>query len=126
MDSRGRLRPGVVAAGDVASVTTPGGVRRVPLWNSAIEQAKVAAAALLQGDAAPELTLQPYFWTEQFGLSVKGIGHLPLPGVPAYVDGDPEAGSSLLRWEDTGYGAAAVAVNYRIAVPRLRRMCAAA
>ena len=45
-DEYGQVAPGIVAAGDVAVVPTPLGLRRVPLWNSAIEQSKVAAAHL--------------------------------------------------------------------------------
>ena len=62
---------------------------------------------------------RPYFWTEQFGLSVKAAGRLPAAGDPVVVDG--EGSSLLLRWPS-----AAVAVNYRIPVPRLRRLCEAA
>ncbi|MGU3583500.1 FAD-dependent oxidoreductase, partial [Rhodococcus sp. C26F] len=77
-DSRGRVAPGIVAAGDVAHVPVRGAVRRIPLWNSAIEQARIAAAAVLLGDAAPGFDADPYFWTEQFGLHLKAIGHLPV------------------------------------------------
>lgn len=115
VDSRGRLRPEVVAAGDVA--TYPSG--RTPLWTNAIEQAKVAATALLKGDQAPAYRPRPYFWTEQFGLSLKAAGDLPAYGEPTVVDG---SGSSvLLQWPG-----AAAAVNYRIPVPRLRRLAEAA
>ena len=112
VDDRGRWRPGIVAAGDVAAF--PGG--RTPLWTSAIEQAKVAATALLHGDAAPAYLPRTYFWTEQFGLSVKAAGRLPAHGEPTVLDGSGD--SVLLQWPD-----AAVAVNYRIPVPRLRRLC---
>lgn len=116
-DGSGRVRPGIVAAGDVAAVPTPFGVRRVPLWSSAIEQAKAAATALLTGADAPAHPL-PYFWTEQFGLSLKAVGHLPFDGEPALVDGDPEDRRALLRWDG-----AAAAINYRIPIPRLRGLC---
>lgn len=124
VDELGRVGPGIVAAGDVAAVPTPHGVRRVPLWSAAIEQSKVAARALLGHDTAT-LDHRPYFWTEQFGLSLKGVGHLPFAGPPTLLDGDPAEGRVLLRWEDdgsTGTGATA-AVNYRIPIPRLRRLC---
>ena len=120
-DDRGRVRPDVVAAGDVAAVPTPFGVRRTPLWSSAIEQGKVAAAALLHGDAVEPLESRPYFWTEQFGLSLKAVGHMPLIGEPEVIDGDVSEGRALLRWNDRHR--AAVALNYRIPVPRLRRLC---
>ena len=122
-DAAGRVRPGVVAAGDVVSVPTPHGIRRVPLWSSAIDQARTAAAALLGLEAsAPDHP--PYFWTEQFGLSLKAVGHLPLVGDPELLDGDPEEPRKLLRWNgtDSGGAAAVAALNYRIPIPRLRRL----
>lgn len=124
-DSRGRIQPNIVAAGDVAAIPTRQGVRRIPLWSSAIEQAKVAAVALLTGDDAPELDLDPYFWTEQFGLNLKATGHLPVAGDPEFLVGERPDGPSVMRWtHDDGRGVA-VAVNHRIAIPRLRRMASA-
>ncbi|MFF0115403.1 NAD(P)/FAD-dependent oxidoreductase [Streptomyces prasinus] len=122
VDPRGLVRPDVAAVGDLAAVQTPNGLRRVPFWSSAIEQAKVAARALVRGDEAPPLRFQPYFWTEQFGRTLKAVGHLPLDGEPEYVDGEPGGGPALMRWpQDHGTGAAA-ALDYRIPIPRLRRM----
>ncbi len=125
VDSRGRLRPDIVAAGDVAAVPTASGHARSPIWHSAIEQARVAAAALLHGDAAPELRAQPYFWTEQFGLTLRVAGRTPVDGDPELVDGDDPAGPALLRWRHEDGTATAVSVNYRIPIPRLRRLCVA-
>ncbi|WP_007023686.1 NAD(P)/FAD-dependent oxidoreductase [Saccharomonospora iraqiensis] len=122
VDTRGRLRPDIVAAGDVAAFPTRHGIRRVPLWTSAVERSRGAAAALVHGDAAAEVDFHPYFWTEQFGLSLKACGSLPAPGVPEVVDGDPATGKALLRWpRDDGAGTA-VALNYRYPVPKLRRL----
>ena len=126
VDTRGRLRPDIVAAGDVAVLPTSRGVRRIPLWTSAIEQSRVAAAALLRGDDAPELELVPYFWTEQFGLTLKVSGHLPLAGAPEILAGDPLENSALLRWAHEDGTGTAVALNHRIPVPRLRRLSSAA
>jgi 3-phenylpropionate/trans-cinnamate dioxygenase ferredoxin reductase component len=126
VDSRGRLRPDVVAAGDVAAFPTARGPRRTPVWTSAIEQSKVAATALVRGDEAPAYLPRPYFWTEQFGLSLKAVGHLPVPGAPTVLEGDPgqPGGPTLLRWELAG-SLAAASINYRIPIPRLRRLCEA-
>lgn len=126
VDTRGRLRPDIVAAGDVAAVPTASGRARSPIWNSAIEQARVAAGALLHGDAAPELAAQPYFWTEQFDLVLRVAGRMPLIGEPEFIDGDDPAGPALLRWRHDDGTATAVSVNYRIPIPRLRRLCEAA
>ncbi len=122
VDTRGRLRPDIVAAGDVAAFPTRHGIRRIPLWTSAIEQSKVGALALVQGDDAPELDFQPYFWTEQFGLNLKASGFLPLAGLPGFVEGDPHDGPALMRWSHEDGSGTAVAINYRIPIPKLRRL----
>lgn len=122
VDTRGRVRPDIVAAGDVAFFPTRLGVQRVPLWTSAIDQAKVAAVGLLQGDAAPEFNFQPYFWTEGFGLSLKAVGFTPVVGAPDYCEPGGENGSALLRWDNPDGSGTAAAVNYRIPIPKLRRL----
>lgn len=123
VDSRGRLGRDIVAAGDVAAVPGAAGHARRPIWNSAIAQARVAAVALMTGDAAPELAEQQYFWTEQFDLNLRLAGPTPLMGEPELVDGGD--GPSLLRWWHDDGTATAVSVNYRIPIPRLRRLCEA-
>ncbi|GAA1858764.1 NAD(P)/FAD-dependent oxidoreductase [Actinomadura bangladeshensis] len=120
VDSRGLVRPDIAAAGDLAAFPTPHGVRRIPLWSSAIEQAKVAAAALIRGDETPPLQFEPYFWTEQFGLTLKAVGHLPVDGEPAHVE------DRLLRWPRADGTGTAVALNRRVPIPRLRRLSRAA
>lgn len=126
VDRRGLVRPDVAAVGDLAAFPTRHGLRRVPLWSSAIEQAKVAATALVRGDGSPPLRFQPYFWTEQFGLSLKAMGHLPVEGEPTYVDGQPGGGPALMRWPHEDGTGDVVALDYRIPIPRLRRMTQAA
>ncbi|MDV2475465.1 FAD-dependent oxidoreductase [Rhodococcus zopfii] len=123
-DSRGRVAPGIVAAGDVAAVPIRGSVRRIPLWNSAIEQARVAAVALLRGDDAPEFDADPYFWTEQFGLNLKAVGHLPVDGEPGFLVGGDPHGPALLHWRHPDGSGVAVAINHRIPIPKLRRAAA--
>lgn len=121
VDRRGLVRPNIAAAGDVAAFPHAGRVARVPLWTSAIDQAKVAAAALLRPDA-PELAFQQYFWTEAFGISLKAIGPTPVVGEPEVVEGTGEQG--VLRWRQPGGAATAVALDYRIPIPKLRRLTA--
>lgn len=122
VDSRGRVRPEIVAAGDVAFFPTSRGLQRVPLWTSAIDQAKVAAVGLFKGDAAPEFSFQPYFWTEGFGLSLKSVGFSPVMGAPDYCEPGSEPDSVLMRWQNDDGAGTAAAVNYRIPVPKLRRL----
>jgi hypothetical protein len=100
-------------------------VRRLPLWHSGIEQAKTAAAALLRGEDAPVFDHRPYFWTEQFGLSLKAVGQLPFRGTPTRLDGDTGDDWALLRWDGPDGAATVAAINCRIAIPRLRRLCEA-
>lgn len=120
-DEHGRVRHDIVAAGDLAAIPTPRGVRRLPFWTSAIEQAKVAARALIEGAQAAPLRYEPYFWTEQFGRQLKVVGDLPVDGPPEYVDRGP-GGGALLRWTRADGSAVAAALDYRIPVPRLRRL----
>lgn len=122
VDSRGRLREDIVAAGDVAFFPARHGLARVPLWTSAIEQAKTAALGLLRGEAAPEFDFQPYFWTEGFGLSLKAVGPTPVIGAPDYCEPGKDPESMLLRWENADGTGTAAAINYRIPIPKLRRL----
>ena len=122
VDSRGRVRRDIVAAGDVASIPIRQGTGRVPLWTSAIEQAKTAALGLLLGDRAPALDLQPYFWTEAFGVSLKSVGFTPVEGIPGYRETGADEESMLVRWENRDGTGTAAALNHRIPVPRLRRL----
>jgi NADPH-dependent 2,4-dienoyl-CoA reductase/sulfur reductase-like enzyme len=121
VDRRGLVRPNIAAAGDVAAFPHAGRVARIPLWTSAIDQAKVAAAALLKPDA-PELAFQQYFWTEAFGISLKAIGWTPVAGEAEIVEGT--AGQGVLRWHHSDGSATAVALDYRIPIPKLRRLAA--
>jgi hypothetical protein len=81
----------------------------------------VAAAALLRPDA-PELRFQQYFWTEAFGISLKAIGPTPVVGEGEIVEGTGEQG--VLRWRRSDGSATAVALDYRIPIPKLRRLTA--
>ena len=70
--------PEVVAVGDLALLPTARGPRRVPLWSSAIEQAKVAARALGVATAAFEDALRYAQERESFGKPIwqhQAIGH---------------------------------------------------
>ncbi|TCK21965.1 NAD(P)/FAD-dependent oxidoreductase [Pseudonocardia endophytica] len=117
VDSRCRVRQDIVAAGDVAAFPSADGPRRTPWWTSALEQARTAAMALLDGDDTPPLVPSPYFWTDQFGVRVRVCGALPADGEPAVARDDPPSDGVLLRWPGT-----AAAVNKRIPIGRLRAL----
>lgn len=127
VDSRCRLAPNIVVAGDVSAV--PGSLdgRRSPFWASARDQANTAAAALLTGDEAAPYQPAPYFWTDQFGLSVKICGPLPTTGMPEVVEGSIDDRAGIFRWPAaTGSTGTCAAVNHRVPLPRLRRLAAGA
>lgn len=125
VDERCLLRPEIAAVGDLTAFVTPYGRRRVPLWSTAIEQAKVGAAALIRGAEAAPFSFQPYFWTEGFGLNLKAVGYLPAAGDVEYVE-QGEAGRGLMRWPGADGVGAAAALNHRIPIPRLRKVLAPA
>lgn len=111
-DSRGRVADNIVAAGDVAVVR---GTRRRPHWTNAVEQARVAAAALL-GEEVAGAELPSYFWTSQFGVDVKVAGEPAQLGEPDTVDMD--GSSMLLRWS----AGAAATVNHALPVRKIRQL----
>ena len=122
VDAWCRAADGVVAAGDVTAVeAVPGQYRRTPHWSNAVSQARAAARSLLD-PGAPRWEPDHYFWTEQFGVSTKVAGHLPLSGDPEVVEGDPGEPSALLRWHSGGQVIAAATVGRRFPVARLKAM----
>ncbi|WP_076998890.1 NAD(P)/FAD-dependent oxidoreductase [Variovorax sp. KK3] len=86
--------PNVFAAGDCTSQHQPhaGLEMRLESWQSANEQARIAAAAMLGIDAAPAAT--PWFWTDQFGCNVQMMG-LPAEGLAYRWRGDPAAAAAM-------------------------------
>jgi hypothetical protein len=109
----------------VAAFPTAQGHRRVPLWTSAIDQAKTAALGLLHGDGAKEFGSQQYFWTEGFGLSLKVLGQTALTGAPGHLEHGTGENSLLMHWAHEDGSGTAAALNYRIAVPKLRKLASA-
>ncbi|QRQ83957.1 NAD(P)/FAD-dependent oxidoreductase [Cupriavidus oxalaticus] len=75
VDQQGRTSaPGIHAAGDCCSQHQPlfGTEMRLESWQSANEQARIAAASMLGVDAEPAAL--PWFWTDQFGCNVQMLG----------------------------------------------------
>ncbi|AJE32270.1 FAD-dependent pyridine nucleotide-disulfide oxidoreductase [Corynebacterium humireducens NBRC 106098 = DSM 45392] len=124
VDSRQRVpgHPGIVAAGDVCWLDGPDGPRRSPVWTSAIEQGRVAADGLLNGDAAAERDHPFYFWTDQWGVGLKVSGSPPREDVaPEVVKGSLEERAFVIRWPEHH---AAAALDMRMPIPRLHRLAA--
>ncbi len=127
VDSRQRVpgHPGIVAAGDVCWFDGPDGPRRSPVWTSAMEQGRIAADGLLNGDDAAERDHPFYFWTDQWGVSLKVSGTPPrgdsADSAPEVVKGSLEERAFVIRWP--GHHAAA-ALDMRMPIPRLHRLAA--
>ena len=91
VDAQGRTSvPTVYAAGDCASQLQPlaGEELRLESWQSANEQARVAAASMLGVPAEPAAL--PWFWTDLFDCNVQMLG-LPVPGLTYIARGETAA-----------------------------------
>lgn len=77
----------VFAAGDCTSQVQPslGKLVRLESWQSANEQARLAAAAMLGLPAG--VAASPWFWSDMFGLNLQMMG-LPQPGLDYVVRGE--------------------------------------
>lgn len=109
----------IAAAGDVARLR---GAPRTPQWTSASDQGAAAARAVVTGRTGSPYQAEPYYWTDQSGLSMKVCGLLPVRGTPIEVQGSLADGGAVLQFHTDGQPVTAASVNYRIPVGRLRRL----
>jgi hypothetical protein len=122
VDSRCRVQANIVAAGDVAALSDRGSTSRTPHWTNAVEQARAAAQALLRGDGATPYRPSHYYWSEQFGVSVKMAGPPGSDGTPTISDGSLDRPAALLAWLASGATYRAVALNHGIRPAQLKRL----
>lgn len=87
------LRDGVYALGDIAKATNQMGRMRIEHWRVALQHGIVAAAAILNEDNVNSLAERiPFFWTAQYGNSLRYSGHAATPdhgiifGTPSKFD----------------------------------------
>lgn len=107
--------PGVFAAGDCSSQFHPhaGHELRLESWQSANEQARIAAAAMADVDTTG--LAAPWFWTDQFGCNVQMLG-MPAEGLAYFRRGVADGGAQAPRFIWLGANSAgqilhAIAVN---------------
>ena len=104
--------PDVFAAGDVANALHPftGDHHRSEHWSNALNGGKVAAKAMLGQDA--KLDVVPYFYTDQYDVSMEYWGYptLAAGSVPA-IRGTLEENSFMAFWLRDGAVVAGVSVN---------------
>jgi NADPH-dependent 2,4-dienoyl-CoA reductase/sulfur reductase-like enzyme len=126
IDSVGAAAPDIYAVGDVTVWhEADGAPRRRPHHSHAIDQARVAAHALLGGLGPAPIVHAPYFWTEMFGLDLRICGEIPISVEPTVLEGSLDAGVALLAWAVDGQAVAAAALNYKIPIPKLRKLLTA-
>jgi NADPH-dependent 2,4-dienoyl-CoA reductase/sulfur reductase-like enzyme/nitrite reductase/ring-hydroxylating ferredoxin subunit len=93
--------PGIYAAGDIASFPDPFTAEptRIEHWVVALRQGQVAAANML-GLKQP-YDSAPFFWTEQFGVAIRYVGHASKPE-SIEVDGDLGACDAAVHYQQNG------------------------
>lgn len=104
--------PDVFAAGDVANALHPftGDHHRSEHWSNALNGGKVAAKAMLGQDA--ELDMVPYFYTDQFDVSMEYWGYPTLAaGSVPVIRGALEDNNFLAFWLRDGAVVAGMSVN---------------
>jgi NADPH-dependent 2,4-dienoyl-CoA reductase/sulfur reductase-like enzyme/nitrite reductase/ring-hydroxylating ferredoxin subunit len=102
--------PGVFAAGDIASYPDPGSGERVRIehWVTAERQGQVAAANMLGARERSEAV--PFFWTEQFGTTIRYVGRAAGWDTVA-LDGDFASQSLIARYFADGVHCATATVG---------------
>ena len=93
VDERLQLRDGVYALGDIAKAPNQMGRMRIEHWRVALQHGIVAAAAILGEDNVNALEERiPFFWSAQYGNSLRYSGHAATPdngvvfGTPSKFD----------------------------------------
>ncbi|WP_201544712.1 FAD-dependent oxidoreductase [Psychrobacter immobilis] len=80
VDETLQLRDGVYALGDIAKATNQMGRMRIEHWRVALQHGLVTAAAILNEDNVNSLAERiPFFWTAQYGKSLRYSGHAATP-----------------------------------------------
>ena len=115
--------PGVYAVGDIANHDHPllGRRVRVEHWDTAIEQAKVAAHNLVGGQEAEAYDRLPYFFTDQYDLGMEYVGYAAADAdTEVVVQGDLGAEQWRAYWVSGGVVVAGMHVNEWGAIDEIR------
>jgi len=89
--------PDVYAAGDIAAAPNPrtGEPQRIEHWVVAERQGQIAAANML--GLGRRYDMVPFFWTEQFGVLLRYVGHAA-KWDKVDIDGDVAGGDFIARY----------------------------
>lgn len=129
VDRHLRVVPGLFAAGDVAVYPEPrlGRPVRIEHWRLAQQHGRLAARNML-ADADPTLALEPFedvpfFWTGQFGVNLRYVGHAPTWD-EVIVDGSLEDRDFWAAYVEGGAVRALAAVGRDTAAAAFHRLLA--
>jgi len=113
--------PGVFAAGDVAAAWHPtlGARIRVEHWDNARRQGATAARNMLGGSEAYDRL--PYFYSDQFDLSMEYVGHAPTWD-RVVIRGDLDERRFLAFWMREGRVVAGMSANIPKVVGAMRTL----
>ena len=112
VDSKLQLRDGVYALGDIAKASGQMGRMRIEHWRVALQHGLVAAAAILKDDTVETLDARvPFFWTMQYGKSLRYSGHAATPE-HSVLFGTPDMLNYIeYYFDDTGENSRATAAS---------------
>jgi NADPH-dependent 2,4-dienoyl-CoA reductase/sulfur reductase-like enzyme len=101
---------GIFAAGDIASYPDPLSRDRVRVehWTVAERQGEIAAANML--GLGRSFVSAPFFWTEQYGVSIRYVGHAP-GWDEVRVEGEIGLDACILRYYRGGKHLASASIN---------------
>lgn len=102
--------PGIYAAGDIAAFPDPftGEPARIEHWVVAERQGQVAAANMLGIKTAYDSA--PFFWTEQYGVTVRYVGHASQPE-DISIEGDLGECAAAVHFHQGGRRRATATLN---------------
>lgn len=103
-------RSGIYAAGDIAAYPDPitGKPVRIEHWAVAERQGETAAANML--GAKTKFASAPFFWTEQYGVTLRYVGHAA-GAEEVGLEGDLAARDATVRYLEDGQLRATASLN---------------
>ncbi|WCE03923.1 FAD-dependent oxidoreductase [Pseudoxanthomonas sp. JBR18] len=110
VDAGMRVAPSVYAVGDIAAAPTACGRLRVEHWRVAMQEGMAAAEAILARQQGAMDGRVPFFWTMQYGKSLRYVGHAR-PGAERHLWGDPGSLDFIEFSLEGGYAVAAAGVG---------------
>ncbi|MCW2882512.1 MAG: hypothetical protein JWQ95_6612 [Sphaerisporangium sp.] len=125
-DCRAYGAESIYVAGDVARTLQrgDGSYLRVEHWTNAVEQAEIAARAVLNTPSAGLPEPVPYFWSDQFGVKLQFVGSArgARSVVTAVDDADSERQRSLTIFAIGDRATGALAWNWPTAAGRVKKL----